>query len=83
MLAGLAEASLARIVPHATFTYIVVVAIAAFIPYAAAPGIVKGVKAISSPPVAVSFEAASPASSAGSDAADQIVSERRNSEGSV
>jgi hypothetical protein len=65
------------------FTYIVVVAIAAFIPYVAAPGIANGVKAISSPPAAVSFEATPAAPSVGSDAANRIVSERRDSEVSV
>lgn len=63
------------------FTFIVVVAVAAFIPYVAAPGIVNGVKAISSPaPAAVSFDPAPATPAYGSDAANRILSERHDSE---
>jgi hypothetical protein len=63
------------------FTFIVVVAVAAFIPYVAAPGIANGVKAISSPPpAAVTFDPAPPMPSYGSDAANRIVSPSDTSE---
>jgi hypothetical protein len=65
------------------FTFIVVVAIAAFIPYVAAPGIANGVKAISEPPAAVSFDAAPPMPAVGSDSANRIVPERRDSDSAV
>ncbi|CAE6692165.1 hypothetical protein PQR37_20565 [Paraburkholderia nemoris] len=64
-------------------TFIFVVAVAAFIPYVAAPGIANGVKAISAQPAAMLFET-SPATSDGtSDAANRIVSEKRDSGASV
>jgi hypothetical protein len=58
------------------FTFIVVVAVAAFIPYVAAPGIANGVKALSSPPpAAVTFDSAPATPSYGSDAANRLVPE--------
>ncbi|QQC65928.1 hypothetical protein [Paraburkholderia ginsengisoli] len=61
-------------------TFIAVVAIAAFIPYVAAPGIANGVKAISSPPAAVSPDpAVTPAT--GTDSAGRLVPQPRVSEG--
>lgn len=67
-------------------TYIVVVAIAAFIPYVAAPGIVKGVKSLETPPAATSPEvtpsAPTPAPAAGGDAGDRVAPDRRDA-GSV
>ncbi|PQV54869.1 hypothetical protein [Paraburkholderia sp. BL21I4N1] len=63
------------------FTFIIVVAVAAFVPYVAAPGIANGVKAISKPATAaMQFETAPPAAVLDSDAANRIVSERRDSE---
>lgn len=63
------------------FTFIVVVAVAAFIPYVAAPGIANGVKAISSPsPAAVSFDATPVLPASGNDAANRIVSDRVDGE---
>jgi hypothetical protein len=63
------------------FTFIVVVAVAAFIPYVAAPGIVNSVKAISSPsPAAVSFDATPAMPAYGSDAANRILSDCGDSE---
>lgn len=64
-------------------TFIFVVAMAAFIPYVATPGIVNGVKAINAPPAAMLFDTSPAASDGASDAANRIVSERRNSEASV
>jgi hypothetical protein len=68
-------------------TFIFVVAVAAFIPYVATPAIVNGVKAISAPPATMPLEP-SPAVSErgsvrGSDAANRIVSERRDREAAV
>jgi hypothetical protein len=72
-------------------TYILVAAVAAFIPYVATPAIANGVKAIGSPPpAAVSFEkfdrfdmkSATPAAGS-SDAANRIVPERVNSDSAV
>lgn len=61
------------------FTFIVVVAVAAFIPYVAAPSIANGVKAVSTPPAAVMLFDAAPAPAAqGSGAANRIVSGRRH-----
>ncbi|MFM0629899.1 hypothetical protein [Paraburkholderia xenovorans] len=65
------------------FTFIVVVAVAAFVPYVAAPGIVNGVKAISNPPAAMMFDTSPAAASDGSDAANRIVSDRRERDASV
>ncbi|WP_176057314.1 hypothetical protein [Paraburkholderia sp. BCC1876] len=63
------------------FTFIIVVAVAAFVPYVAAPGIANGVKAVSKPAAAATqFEPTLPATVQGSDAANRIVSERRDSE---
>lgn len=63
------------------FTFVIVVAVAAFVPYVAAPGIANGVKAINKPAAAaMQFETAPPATLQGSDAANRIVSERRDSE---
>ncbi|WCM24463.1 hypothetical protein NDK50_27015 [Paraburkholderia bryophila] len=63
------------------FTFIIVVAVAAFVPYVAAPGIANGVKSINKPaPTAMQFETAPPATARGSDAANRIVSEKRDSE---
>lgn len=64
-------------------TFIFVVAMAAFIPYVATPGIVNGVKAINAQPAAMLFDTSPAASDGASDAANRIVSERRNSEASV
>jgi hypothetical protein len=63
--------------------FIVIVAVAAFIPYVAAPGIAHGVKAISSPPAAMLFDTSPAAAADGSDAANQIVSDRRDSDAFV
>jgi hypothetical protein len=61
------------------FTFIVVVAIAAFIPYVAAPGIANGVKAISTPAAAVSSSDAIPQTpAAGSDAVNPPLPQRRD-----
>ena len=65
------------------FTFIVVVAVAAFVPYVAAPVIANGVKAISTPPAAMRFDAAPAAASDGSDAANRIGSGRSESDASV
>ncbi|WNC93919.1 hypothetical protein RI103_24370 [Paraburkholderia sp. FT54] len=65
------------------FTFIIVVAVAAFIPYVAAPGIANGVKALSAPSAAMSFETSPAAASDGSDAANRIVSGRRETDASV
>lgn len=66
------------------FTFIVVVAVAAFIPYVAAPGIANGVKALSSPPpAAVSFDSAPTAPAYGTDAANRIVPARSDTENAV
>lgn len=64
-------------------TFIFVVAMAAFIPYVATPGIVNGVKAINAQPAAMLFDTSPAASAGASDAANRIVSERRDSEASV
>lgn len=64
-------------------TFIFVVAVAAFIPYVAAPGIVNGVKAISAQPAAMRFETSPVASGGASDAANRVVSDRRESGASV
>lgn len=64
------------------FTFIVVVAVAAFIPYVAAPGIANGVKAISTP-AAMLFDAPPAAAADRSDAANRIVSGQRETEASV
>jgi hypothetical protein len=62
------------------FTFIVVVAIAAFIPYVAAPGIANGVKAISTPAAAVSSssDAIPQTPAVGSDAVNQPLPQRRD-----
>lgn len=65
------------------FTFIVVVAVAAFVPYVAAPGIANGVKAISTPPAAMIFDTSPAAASDGSDAANRIVSDRRQNDAAV
>jgi hypothetical protein len=66
------------------FTFIVVVAVAAFVPYVAAPGIANGVKAISSPPpAAISFDPAPATPALGSDAANRIVPARGDRESAV
>jgi hypothetical protein len=57
--------------------------VAAFVPYVAAPGIVNGVKAISNPPAAMMFDMSPAAASDASDAANRIVSDRRESDASV
>lgn len=58
------------------FTFIVVAAVAAFIPYVATPAVANGVKALSAPaPAAVSFESVPALPAYGSDAANRIVSE--------
>ncbi|MFM0033191.1 hypothetical protein [Paraburkholderia strydomiana] len=62
------------------FTFIVVVAIAAFIPYVAAPAIANGVKAVSTPSPEVSLDEAPQAPAAGSDAADRPMPRQRDSE---
>jgi hypothetical protein len=65
-------------------TFIVVVALAAFIPYVAAPGIVNGVKAVTSPPAAaIRLDTSPPAAYDGTDAANRILLERHDSEASV
>ncbi|RKE38452.1 hypothetical protein B0G76_4774 [Paraburkholderia sp. BL23I1N1] len=64
-------------------TFIFVVALAAFIPYVAAPGIANGVKAINAQPAAMLFETSPAASDSKSDAANRIVTERPDSEASV
>ena len=64
-------------------TFIFVVAMAAFIPYVATPGIVNGVKAINAQPSAMLFDTSPAASDGASDAANRIVSERPDSEASV
>ncbi|AXE96314.1 hypothetical protein [Paraburkholderia terricola] len=57
------------------FTFIVVVALAAFIPYVAAPGIANGVKAINQQPAAMLFEPLpAAAADAAADAANRTVS---------
>ncbi|ANB77550.1 hypothetical protein [Paraburkholderia phytofirmans] len=63
-------------------TFIFVVAMAAFVPYVATPGIVNGVKAVSTQPAAMLFETPPAASGGANDAANRIVSERRDSEAS-
>ncbi|MFM0418980.1 hypothetical protein [Paraburkholderia aromaticivorans] len=65
------------------FTFIVVVAVAAFIPYVAAPGIANGVKAISTPPAAMLFDTPPAPAASGSDAANRIVSGQRETDASV
>jgi hypothetical protein len=62
-------------------TYIAVFVVGAFIPYVVAPGIVNGVKAINAPPAVVSFDPSPPTPAVGSDAANRIVADRRDSEG--
>ncbi|NYH16492.1 hypothetical protein [Paraburkholderia bryophila] len=62
------------------FTFIIVVAVAAFVPYVAAPGIANGVKAVSKPAAAMQFEPTLPATVQDSDAANRIVLKRRDSE---
>lgn len=64
-------------------TFIVVVAVAAFIPYVAAPGIEKGVKAITPQSSAIQFEAVPNAAYDGSDAANRIVVGQRDADASV
>jgi hypothetical protein len=61
------------------FTFIAVFVVGALIPYVVAPGVVNGVKAINTPPAAVSFDASPPAPAVGSNAAKQIVLDRRDS----
>ncbi|HZZ11318.1 MAG TPA: hypothetical protein VFE79_11565 [Paraburkholderia sp.] len=61
------------------FTFIVMVAVAAFIPYVAVPGIEKGVKAVAPQPAAFRFDAAPDSACDGSDAANRIVINRRDS----
>lgn len=69
------------------FTFIVVVALAAFIPYVAAPGIANGVKAINQQPAAMLFEplpaAAAAAADAAADAANRTVSGGTDTDASV
>lgn len=63
------------------FTFIFIVAVAAFIPYVAAPGIANGVKAISKPPAAtMQFDTAPVPAAEGNDAANRIVPEWHDSE---
>lgn len=65
-------------------TFIVVVALAAFIPYVAVPGIENGVKALAPHPAAsVRFDASPPTPDGGADAANRILSDRHESEASV
>lgn len=64
-------------------TFIVVVAVAAFIPYVAAPGIEKGVKSITPQSSAIRFEAVPNAACDGSDAANRIVVGQRDTDASV
>ena len=55
------------------FTFIVIAAIGAFIPYVAAPEIVKGVKAVTSQQTAYfQFDSVLPTTRGESDAADRI-----------
>lgn len=64
-------------------TFIFVVAVAAFIPYVATPGIVNGVKAITPQSSAMQFDP-TPAPAAGSsDAANRLVSGQPISDASV
>jgi hypothetical protein len=60
-------------------TFIVVLAIAAFIPYVAAPGIANGVKAISTPSPEVSLDDAPQAPAIGGDMADRLLPRLRES----
>lgn len=61
----------------AMFTFVVVVAIAAFIPYVAAPGIANGVKAVTSHPAAdAGAQPALPSAYPPLDEANRIVAER-------
>jgi len=64
-------------------TFIFVVAVAAFIPYVAAPGIVNGVKAINAQPAAMLFDPSPAVSDGTSDAANRIVSGQPESGASV
>ncbi|CAE6728203.1 hypothetical protein R69888_01956 [Paraburkholderia haematera] len=64
-------------------TFIFVVAVAAFIPYIAAPGIANGIKSLTAQPAAMLFETPPAASDCKSDAANRIVSEPRDSAASV
>ena len=65
------------------FTFIFVVAVAAFIPYVAAPGIANGVKAVSKPAATtMRFDAAPAPATDGNDAANRIVPEQHDSEAS-
>ncbi|MFM0741090.1 hypothetical protein PQQ51_27935 [Paraburkholderia xenovorans] len=64
-------------------TFIVVVAVAAFIPYVATPGIEKGVKAITPQSAEMRFDVSPAAASDGSDAANRILSGQRETDASV
>ena len=70
------------------FTFIFVVAVAAFVPYVAAPGIANGVKAVTqpAPAAAVRFEippTAGGGDEGGSDAANRIIAGPPDSQASV
>ncbi|HEV3423112.1 MAG TPA: hypothetical protein VG105_04860 [Paraburkholderia sp.] len=66
------------------FTFVVVVAIAAFIPYVAAPGIANGVKAVTSHQSAdAGSKSTLPAANGTMDAANRIVADRRDNDSSV
>ncbi|MGF6770445.1 hypothetical protein P3T18_002924 [Paraburkholderia sp. GAS199] len=65
------------------FTFIVVVAVAAFVPYVAAPGIEKGVKAVTQPTAEMRYEASPTAAAEGNDAANRILSAQPVSDSSV
>ncbi|MFM0339497.1 hypothetical protein [Paraburkholderia fungorum] len=71
------------------FTFIFVVAVAAFVPYVAAPGIANGVKAVTqpAPAAAVRFEIPPPAAGGGdeggNDAANRIVAGPPDGQASV
>ncbi|WGS52858.1 hypothetical protein LFL96_32310 [Paraburkholderia sp. D15] len=65
------------------FTFIIVVAVAAFVPYVAAPGIANGVKAINKPPAATTqmqFETTPATTPQNGDATNRLVSGRRDNE---
>ncbi|MDR6446488.1 hypothetical protein J2794_002600 [Paraburkholderia terricola] len=65
------------------FTFIVVVALAAFIPYVAAPRIANGVKAINQQPAAMLFEPLPTAAADVADAANRTVSGGTDTDASV
>lgn len=66
------------------FTFIVVVAIAAFIPYVATPGIANGVKAITSHPSAdAGTQQMLPAVHPMLDAANRILADRQDQQRTV